>query len=96
MSLDLDRFNELDQKINSNDLLSNEEIKEYNNLYNKLYSAQQDSEDDTAGFFEAIQKTAQNLFSSASAGVEAIGEATGLESLDKAGERGQQLVQPSL
>ena len=29
MSLDLDRFNELDQKINGNDLLSNEEIKEY-------------------------------------------------------------------
>ena len=96
MSLDLDRFNELDQKINGNDLLSNEEIKEYNNLYDKLYSTQQDSEDDTANFFEAIQKTAQNLFSSASAGVETIGEATGLESWDKAGERGQQLVQPAL
>ena len=36
------------------------------------------------------------MFSSASAGAEAVGEYTGLESLDKAGERGQQLVQPAL
>ena len=80
----------------SSNLLTTEEQQEYNNLL-KLYSlGEQESEDDTAGFFEAIQKTAQNLFSSASAGVEAVGEYTGLESLDKAGERGQQLVQPAL
>ena len=98
MSTELDRLNELEEKLNSSNLLTTEEQQEYNNLFDKLYLVgdEQGSEDDTANFFEAIQKTAQNLFSSASAGVEAIGEYTGSESLDKAGERGQQLVQPAL
>ena len=98
MSTELNRLNELEQKLNSSNLLTTEEQQEYNNLFDKLYLVgdEQGSEDDTANFFEAIQKTAQNLFSSASAGVEAIGEYTGSESLDKAGERGQQLVQPAL
>ena len=96
MSTELDRLNELREKLNGSNLLTTEEQQEYN-LFDKLYSVgEQESEDDTAGFFEAIQKTAQNLFSSASAEVETVDEYTGLESLDKAGERGQQLVQPAL
>ena len=82
MSTELNRLNELEEKLNSSNILTTEEKQEYNNLFDKLYSVGgQESEDDTANFFEAIQKTAQNLFSSASAGVEAVGEYTGSKSL---------------
>ena len=70
------------------------EQEEINRLYEALQGAE--GEEETAGFFEAIKKTSQNLFSSASAGIEAIGEATGAETLDRLGERGQELVAPAL
>ena len=70
------------------------EQEEINRLYEALQGAE--GEEETAGFFEAIKKTSQNLFSSASAGIEAIGEATGSETFDRLGERGQELVAPAL
>ncbi len=73
---------------------SDEELYEYINL-SKLYGEEEEKED-TANFFEAVQKTAQNLFVSGSAGIETIGEAIGSETIDKLGERGRRFAEPSL
>ena len=57
MSTELNRLNELEEKLNSSSILTTEEEQEYNNLFDKLYSVgEQESEDDTADFFEAIQE----------------------------------------
>jgi len=37
MSTELDRLNELQEKLNSSNLLTTEEQQEYNNLFDKLY-----------------------------------------------------------
>ena len=78
---------------------SDEELYEYINL-KELYGEEEEKED-TANFFEAVQKTAQNLFVSGSAGIETIGEAMGSDgfissTLDKLGERGRRFAEPSL
>ncbi len=73
---------------------SQEERNEFFRLVEEYQEKPKDK--DTAGFFKAIQKTAQNLFASGSAGIETIGEATGIDTLDRLGERGQAFVEPSL
>ena len=57
MSTELNRLNELEEKLNSSSILTTEEEQEYNNLFDKLYSVGgQESEDDTAGFFRSNPK----------------------------------------
>ena len=76
--------------------LTPEEKLELSNLRNSLTNQ---DEEETAGFFEAIKKTSQNLFSSASAGIEAIGQASGdldIFDFEGKGRRGQELVAPAL
>ena len=75
-----------------------EEQEEINRLYEALQASEK-SEEETAGFFEAIKKTGQNLFSSGAAGIEAIGQASGdldFFDIEGKGRRAQQLVQPAL
>lgn len=92
-----ERYEELLQKRNASvtgiGSFSDEEVTEYLNLKG-LYAEKE--EEDTANFFEGVQKTAQNLFVSGSAGIETIGEAIGSETLDKLGERGRRFAEPSL
>ena len=38
MSTELNRLNELEEKLNSSNILTTEEEQEYNNLFDKLYS----------------------------------------------------------
>ena len=89
-----ERFNELREEA-SKRTLSQEENDELLKLYLQLNAP----EEETAGFFEAIKKTGQNLFSSGAAGIEAIGQASGdldFFDIEGKGRRAQQLVQPAL